>query len=197
MSTLNYFVSSARTRLADTNDQSYSDASWLEFYNHGQRAIALTGVFRQKTIKSVSSTSSVAFSALGSSAHRAFFVYRVDIGGSPIPFSKPDDNVDFTTLSAGTPTTWMTIGTTLYFNATYTGNYTAWYACIPGEAAALSEESALPAECYNAVIDYMCYLACHQDSDHATAQQYLDRFNEWAQSVRGIEDIKMYGGGSM
>lgn len=192
MALVSSYITDARIRLSDVQDTSYDDSSMLAFYNEAIRRVADAGIFKSMTAYAASSAAQVNWSEIASHVND---VYRVDIGTEIVPFSRPDEEVDFATVPAGTPTTWMSVGQTIRLNKTYTGTLNIWYIYVPADETSTSSTSVAPQALYNAILDYICYAALKQESDHANAQTFLDRFNEKLAAVTSLEDVRVNAGG--
>jgi hypothetical protein len=191
MATVQNIIDDARIRLSDVSDLSYTDSALMAFHNEAVRHLAQIGLFRSKGTATFSGANKLAFTDIATNVAE---IFRVDASTATLPPSRPDEPVFFSETTTGTPSTWMVIGQYLYVNVVYTGTLSVWYVYTPSNATSVSQDSPINAFWYNAVVDYVCYAALKQESDHANAQTFLDRFNEKLAAAQAANEMQIAGG---
>jgi hypothetical protein len=123
-------IESARLRLQDFTDQSYTDADMLQYAIDAQADFALTGCNQTTVQKQLTNASSIHFSTIDDT-NTVLAVMRVDRNFYPLDQGRIDEDQAWPDSTSGNPTGWMEWGNRLYLNKQYTGALNVFYIYAP------------------------------------------------------------------
>lgn len=201
MSTAQNLLDQARRRLIDSTDQSFDDASLIDWANQGADEFTSRVAVLQDsgTINTDSSNSTFDIS---SELTRPVNVFQVQYAGLALAFTPRPQITVVWGSTVGTPVTWSIWKKTLYFDvipttATGSNALTVFYARNPTKMST-SDTSAtfdFPVEWDFAIISYMVYRALDSIREGALASRPRAEFDTALASAAEIVAASVLRGG--
>ena len=186
-------IDSARTRLQDYSDQSYSDDDLTVYVYSAIRDFSQSGCCQAKLTYAATAASSVGFSTLDAT-NDILTILRVDIGANNIPLSEArvDEDLAWPDDSSGDPEGWMQWADTLYLHRSYTGNVNVFYTYTPPNPSAITDPTGIPSRWFDGLVAYVCYRALLSSED-GQSQVLLGEYTALKQQAAVLTGVRLDG----
>jgi hypothetical protein len=181
-------IESARLRLQDFTDQSYTDADMLQYAIDAEADFALTGCNQTVVEKQLTNQDSLSFSTIDD-ANTVLAIMRVDIDYYPLSQGRIDEDGVWPSTSSGTPTGWMEWGNKVYLNKQRTGLVNFWYIYAPQMLTSLTDSILTPRQWWHALVAYICH-RCLMSSEDAQHAAQLAEYNTLRQQAMVLYQVR-------
>jgi hypothetical protein len=192
--TVDDIILKVRYRLADVDDEAYTDNMLIEFINDFAKDFSLTGC--NQTVHNITSGAITASGwALSGLTYKYLNVYAVTNASVHLAFA-PLHEARKWSPSAGTPTGWSVWGDVLYFDYTFTAlDVDIYYTYIPDDITAVGNTFPLAEKWAPAAVAYCEYRCRMADRDAGLAANSAAEYDTYKKSAAALYQALLMGGG--